>query len=192
MFGSENGPSHVQANSGCPDEASPCWQIVPDTSKSLLAADPAVIHTAPTFFGLSAEGSLELAQLAIARIYDRAARAVTVRRFLHAAATQLTTFQRATPVEASDAILEAVRTVIALQPIVDAIRKRRDEWLAHLDPKTVADPSALSAKAKLSIPDLDRAFSKTEEMLLGLSSLYKGVVGQLRFIGGDDYKMALD
>ena len=56
----------------------------------------------------------------------------------------------------------------------------------------MANPASLSAKAKLSIPDLERAFKKTEDILLELSSLYEGVIGELRFLGGDDYKGALN
>ena len=69
---------------------------------------------------------------------------------------------------------------------------RRNKWLAHLDPDTVRDPAALATKAKLSIPDLDLAFQETEKILLELSSLYEGVIGELQFLGGDDYKVALD
>jgi hypothetical protein len=44
----------------------------------------------------------------------------------------------------------------------------------------------------LTIPDLDRAFKQTEEILLELTSLYEGVIGDLRFIGDDDFEVALD
>jgi hypothetical protein len=88
-----------------------------ELAKGLLAADPAVLNTAPAFFGLTADGSLELAQMAIARIYDRTRGTVTARRFLHEAAGQLAAFQRATPKEASDAILNFAHAVIALQPL---------------------------------------------------------------------------
>jgi hypothetical protein len=42
-------------------------------------------------------------------------------------------------------------------------------WLAHLDPNTIADPNALAARAKLTMPDLDRAFNDTEQILLKLT-----------------------
>jgi hypothetical protein len=78
--------------------------------------------------------------------------------------------------------------VIALQPILDSIRNCRNAWLAHLDPRTVSDPTALAAEANLGVPDLDRAFKDTEEIVLELSSLYEGVVGKLHFLGDNDYK----
>lgn len=158
----------------------------------LLKADPYILQTSPTFFGLTIDGSLELAQMAVARLYDKTRGAVTVRSMLHEAAGQLATFQNATPREAEATIMKSALTVIALQPILDSIRKRRNEWLAHLDPQTVADPKALGARAKLTVPDLELAFQKTEEILVELYSRFEGVFGELEFIGGDDYKAALD
>src|SRR5262249_2160540 len=117
---------------------------------------------------------------------------VTIRSMLHDAARLTGSFQRATPKDAEHAILKAVAIVISLQPILSSIRRRRNEWLAHLDPATVADPHALAAKARLTVPDLEQAFRKTEDMLLELSSLYEGVIGELRFLGDDDYRVALD
>jgi hypothetical protein len=163
-----------------------------EVARGLLRADPVILQTAPTFFGLTSDGSLELAQMAVARLYDRMERTVTVKAMLFQAASQIDTFQRGDRQEVGEAILKSAQRVIALQPIVDAIRERRDKWLAHLDPATVRDPAALAAKAKLTIQDLERTFKETEEMLIELSCLYEGTFGDLRFLGGDDYEMALN
>lgn len=163
-----------------------------ELAQGLLAADPVVLETARTFFGLTVNGSLELAQMSVARIYDRTRGAVTIRSMLDEARGQLTAFKNATPKEAEAAILKATMAVDALQPILESIRNRRNAWLAHLDPRTVADPKALGVKAKLTIPDLEQAFQKTEKILVELYSRFEGVFGELRFIDGDDYNMALD
>ena len=104
----------------------------------------------------------------------------------------LNSFSRGTREEVSEAIADSKKKVAALEPILASIRQRRNSWLAHLDPRTVADPKALAARAKLTIPDLDRAFEETEEMLIRLSCAYDGTFGELKFIGGDDYETALD
>ena len=161
-------------------------------ARGLLKADPYLLQTAPTFFGLTVDGSLELAQMAVARLYDKTKRAVTIRTMLCDAAEQPSTFQNATPEEAEEVILKSVERVITIQPILDAIRRRRNEWLAHLDPETVANPAALAAKAKLTIPDLENAYSETEGIVVELFARHQGVFGELEFIGGDDYKAALD
>lgn len=138
------------------------------------------------------DGSLELAQMAVARLYDKANRAVTMQKTLDQAALEITSFQRGTKQEVSKAIADSKKVVVRLEPVLASIRQRRNKWLAHLDPRTVADPKALAARAKLTLPDLDRAFSESEEMLVKLSCLYEGTVGKLEYIGGDDYKTALD
>jgi hypothetical protein len=68
--------------------------------------------------------------------------------------------------------------VISLQPILDSIRERRNKWLAHLDPETVSDPATLTRRTKLTIPDLVRTFKETEDIVLEMSSLYEGVIGE--------------
>ena len=163
-----------------------------NVARGLLKADPYLLQTAPTFFGLTINGSLELAQMAVARLYDKTKGAVTIRTMLRDAAEQLSTFQNATPKEAEEAILKAALRVVAIQPILEAIRTRRNEWLAHLDPDIVANPTALAARAKLTMPDLEKAFSETEKTLVELFSRHQGVFGELEFIGGDDYETALD
>jgi hypothetical protein len=52
--------------------------------------------------------------------------------------------------------------------------------------------NALAAEAKLTIPDLERAFREAEEMLVKLSCFYDETVGDLEFIGGDHHETALD
>ena len=163
-----------------------------ELAKGLRQADPVILGVAPTFFGMTLDGSLEWAQMAIARMYDEAAGAVTVPNMLDLAVYEVGSFQRGSPEEINNVIAKAKSTVTGLQPMLDAIKHRRDEWLAHLDQRTVRDPTALTAKAALDVPDLERAFKETEEIVLEFSSWYEGVIGDLRFIGEDDYETALD
>jgi hypothetical protein len=130
--------------------------------------------------------------MAIARLYDKTSGAVTVQKMLAHATLEVNSFNRGTKEEVSEAIADSHKKVAELEPILESIRKRRNAWLAHLDPRTVADPKALAAHAKLTIPDLDRAFKETEEMLIKLSCAYDGTFGELKFIGGDDYETALE
>jgi AbiU2 len=161
-------------------------------ASGLAQADPEILQTAPTFFYMTIDGAVELAQIGAARLYDRASRAVTIVAMLRHAASQADTFRYGDRPRVETAIRTGVRRVIAIQPIVDVIRRRRDKWLAHLDQETVQDPAALSAKARLTIPDLERVFTETEEIVLEFSSLYEGVVGELHYLGGEDFKTALD
>jgi AbiU2 len=150
-----------------------------------------VFGVAPTFFGLTAQGDIELAQMAIARLYDRGERAVTIKAMLFRAARQLGDFQAGDRQQVNAAILKSAQRVITLQPVLDAIRQRRDKWLAHLDETTVRDPDALTASAKLTREDLERAFEETEGIYSDIERLFSGIVGKICFLGGDDYNALL-
>lgn len=155
-------------------------------AKGLLAAEPVVFGAAPTFFGLTSRGSIDLAQMAIARLYDR--KGVTVRRMLDEAKLQIKSFKKGTPQQIIAVIAKSKTAVLNLEPVLTAIRDRRNKWLAHHDPETVRDPQALSINAKLTFGDLDRAFEETEKILGWLDGLFDGRVGPIHFVGGNDYR----
>src|SRR5258705_463147 len=58
-------------------------------AKGLLSTDPVILDGARTFFGLTINGSLELAQMAIAKLYDRTKGAVTIPAMLVRATTDI-------------------------------------------------------------------------------------------------------
>ncbi len=163
-----------------------------DTARGLLNADPVLVQDAPTFFGMAIDGSLELAQMAVARLYDTTKNTMSVPKMLERAEQEAGTFQRGSGQEVRKTIAECQKIVVGLDPVIAAIGERRNAWLAHLDPNTIADPNALAARAKLTLPDLERGFKDTEEIVLKMSSLYDGTIGEPKYIGGDDYKVALD
>lgn len=163
-----------------------------DTANGLLKADPVLLQTAQTFFGLTIDGALELAQMAVARLYHNTKGTMTLPKMLKRAELEAGSFQRGKPPEVRKAIEESEKIVLGLESVLASIRERRNGWLAHLDPQTIADPKALEARAQLTIPDLERAFKETEEIILNMSSLYEGTVGELKYLDGDDYEVALN
>lgn len=163
-----------------------------DMAAGLLKTDPVLLHSSPTFFGLTIDGSLELSQMAVARLYDETKRTVTMPKFLRRAEMEAGSFQRGTPQEVRQAITESNKILDELEPVLIAIRERRNAWLAHLDPQTIRDPKALEARAKLTMPELERVFKESERILLKFSSLYDGTFGELKYIGWDDYEVALN
>jgi hypothetical protein len=161
-------------------------------AQGLLRADSAILQGASTFWGLTINGGLELAQMTIARLYDKTKGAVTVPAMLVQARSESSQFQHGPRKDVDAAISKSEETIRRLDSTIVAVRIRRNEALAHLDARTIADPKALSEKAKLTVPDLEKVLKETANVLLELSSLYDGTSGDLRFVGGHDYKSVLE
>jgi hypothetical protein len=59
-----------------------------NVARGLLRADPVILDGSRTFFGLTIDGSLELAQMAVAKLHDRTRGAVTISAMLDRVATE--------------------------------------------------------------------------------------------------------
>ena len=129
--------------------------------------------------------------MAVARLYDRTKGAVTIQAMLTRAKSEIPSFKRGGP-RVIQEITKAERAVSGLKGVLQSIHTRRNEWLAHLDPRTVSNSPALTAKALLTLPDLELALKVTEEIVLNMSSLYEAVIGDLHYLGDDDYKAVLN
>jgi hypothetical protein len=155
-------------------------------AQGLSTADPAVLQTAGAFFGLTIEGSLQLAQMIVARLYDRSKGAVTVTFMLDKAAGTGGSPQT----QMAEAIDDSKLRIERMTPILESIRRRRNKWLAHLDPETVANPRRLLQTASLTIPELAQVFKETSEILNRVQILSNVMVNFDPF-WIDDYEMAL-
>jgi hypothetical protein len=160
-------------------------------AKGLEAADPIVLQTAQTFFGLAHEASLQVSQMLAAKLFDMTNGAVTVESLLSAAASQAASFQNGRADQVLAAIDKSKNCIANLQPILKSIRKRRNKALAHLDPGSVINPRALATSAKLPIADLEKVFDQTAVILNEISCLYNGIVSVFDFVDGNDYETAM-
>jgi hypothetical protein len=154
-------------------------------SRGLLNAEPVVYGVARIFFGLTADGGVELAAMTIARLYDRSKGSVTLPRMLLQAEKEIGCFRHHSRV--SEAIGKAKSKVSGLASVLVAIKRYRDTWFAHLDPDVVVDPQALNAAVKVTLLDLYRVFDETEEIIKELTHLLDGRTGPIDFSGNDDF-----
>ena len=142
-------------------------------AKGLAGADPVVLSTSRTFFGLTLEACLQMSQMFAAKLYDKTSGAVTVKSLLDAAQSQAGMFKHGTPQEVSEAVKEAETRIAALVPILKSVQDRRNQALAHLDPRTVTNPAALDVNAKLTLADLEKVFAETGAILNEFSRLWQ-------------------
>lgn len=160
-------------------------------AKGLGEADSVVLGTAGTFFGLTVEACLHMAQMFAAKLYDETRGAVTVKSLLKAAQSQAGTFKHGTAQEVSTAIKEAETRVAGLVAILKPVKDRRNQSLAHLDPRTVIDPAGLAQRAKLTFADLGKVFDESGAILNEFSRLWEDMTTVMTLVDGTDYTGAL-
>jgi hypothetical protein len=153
----------------------------------LREAEPVVRGAAPTFFGLMSDGSAILAQMALARLYDENGGRVTIEDMLDLAAEQPCSFQGGASDEVHAAIARARSTVNSLGSVLAAITHRRNTWFAHIDPRAIRDPGGHEEKAKLTLPQLQEAFARTEEIVKEFTRLLDGRIGPIQFMDDNDF-----
>jgi AbiU2 len=164
---------------------------VSQSFRKLLETDLGIFSEAPTFFGMTVEGNIELAEMTVARLYDRSDNTVTIWSMLAQAKRESGSFTSGNEKEVCEAIEQAEAIVAELQPILAAIKHRRNKWFAHLDVRTVTDPQELNARANLQIPELEQVLRETEKIFENLERLYSGIIGPITYLGGEDYKRVI-
>jgi hypothetical protein len=118
-------------------------------ANGLKDGDSVVIGTAPTFFGLMLQSSLDSSLLFAAKLYDKTKGAITVKSLLHEAKSKAGTFKNGTSAQVFLAVKNSTDRITGIEAILNAVQKRRNEALAHLDAETVINPAGLDTSAKL-------------------------------------------
>jgi hypothetical protein len=160
-------------------------------ANGLTSADPVILATGKTFFGLTVEGNLQLAQIYAARLYDKTKGALTM--FSLVAAVKLAAQD---PKHSSkhagllNAAGEIESRIAGLESILSSIKKRRDKAFAHLDPAFL-DPQKLAASAVLSLGDLAKVFEETGRMINEVDVVLRDTTGYFELFDIHDYEMVL-
>lgn len=155
-------------------------------AKEIRAADPVVVHTAKTFFGLTHDAHIDAAQMYAAKLHDKTRGTITVRSALDEADRLAGSFV-GTSAEQVRKIVEASRLQLKeFEATLSTLEDRRNEYLAHLDRNTVLDPTELNTRATLTIDDLDHLFVETGNILNDISQIQDGSFSVLEMLDADD------
>ncbi len=149
------------------------------------------LRTAPRFFDLTLGVHADSAQLALARIFDRAS-AVSIHTLLSSALNEAGTFKHGTATDVRKAIEDAKVSIATLEPTVEAIRTRRNETIAHLDARPIVDPARYVQDGLVSYRQIDGLFDQIGAVLNKFSLLYRGAAVPLELEGAKDYEQALN
>ena len=160
-------------------------------TRGLSRADRVVLDTAPKFFDLTRDAHADEAQLAAARIFDRSS-GVSIHKLMSSALKEASSFKHGTEVEVRKLVAEAKASVMALEPIVSALRTRRNETIAHADTRPIIDPQGYVQAGRIGYRELWKLFEQTGLILNKFSLLYRGASVVLDIKGVKDYEQALD
>jgi hypothetical protein len=156
-----------------------------NAAKSLAEAaksHPVIMRVSPKFFTLTTEAHLEAAQLAAAKLFDKHNDCAGIPWLLSQAENRPKEFASKTGIELNEAIIYAEQTCAEKATVLDALKHRRDRWLAHLDKRTVRNPAQFAIDADLKYADLENLFASALEILNTMACLH----GDAGFIVFDD------
>ncbi|GAC1684700.1 MAG: hypothetical protein PVS2B2_23680 [Candidatus Acidiferrum sp.] len=159
-------------------------------TSGLSRADQAVLDTAPKFFDLTRDAHANAAQLAAARIFDQSS-GVSIYKLMSSAVNEAGTFKHGTAVEVRKLVSEAKGSVRVLEPVVSALRIRRNETIAHSDTRPIIDPKGYAQAGRIGYRELGKLFEQTGLILNKFSLLYRGASVVLDLKGVKDYEHAL-
>jgi AbiU2 len=151
----------------------------------------AVLATAPRFFKMTLGAHADSAQLAASRIFDRTGDA-SIYRLLSSALKEAGTFKQGTATQVRKLVDESKAFVAALEPIVTAVRTRRNQTIAHADARPMVDPNRYKKAGRVSYRELEGLFEQTGVILNKFSLLYQGTSAVLDLADAKDYDQALD
>jgi hypothetical protein len=157
-------------------------------SAGLSKVEPIVHGAAPTFFGVMSEGGFVMAQMCLARLYDKSRSTVTIKLLFDRASRHPEEFPSASAMQVAEAIRDSKVKVSNLGNILSAITYRRNTWFAHTSPCAINDPATHQAKAQLTVDQLQHAFTETEGIINEFGYLFDGSSGPICYLGQDDYE----
>lgn len=156
-----------------------------------LYEDPAILHVAPVFWGMTQTAHLDIAQLIAFKLFDPQSNALTVEDLLSRAEELRTSFAHGTPSQV-EAVVKVARSQIAsLAPQLKKIRAKRSRVLAHLDRTVIDNPEKLARAVALTFSDLNLIFNTAGNILNEVSVKFRDASTLYDLIDSEDYESAV-
>ena len=159
-----------------------------DICEGLGEMDPFIGNHAPVFFTYTFYGHLYSAQMYANKLFDTHGNAFTVPRFLEMARLRSSRFQHAVEKDVLAYIAEAANVIKTLEPTIEILRKRRNDFLAHISPTLVFKQELLEKARTLTMPQIRDVLLGGGKVVNQLLHMWNNSMNQLRETGTDDYK----
>jgi hypothetical protein len=159
-----------------------------DICEGLGKLDPFIGNYAPVFFTYTFYGHLYSAQMYAIKLFDAHGDAFTLPKFLEMAKLRASKFPHASEGEVLESLAEADVAVAKLQPTIKELRRRRNDFLAHISEKLVLrDPETAQSRI-LTIEQVREVLYDAGKIVNGLMQMWEKSVTQLRPRHTDDYE----
>ena len=163
-----------------------------DICKGLSEMDPIIGNDAPVFFMYTFYGHLYCAQMYANKLFDTDADAVTVPRFLEMARIRAGSFEFAEEKDVVALIAEAKIEIEKLNPTVRILRRRRNDFLAHISKKLAFNKEALRNAEKLQFGQISDVLYSGGRIVNSLLQMWNNSRNQLRETHSDDYLKVIE
>jgi hypothetical protein len=156
--------------------------------EGLADMDPFIGNHAPVFFTYTFYGHLYSAQMYANKLFDTHSGAFPVLKFLEMARVRSSKFQRASEKQFLAYIAKAEAVISKLMPTIRVLRKRRNDFLAHISPTLVFTPEQLRQAKTLTMPEIRDVVYSGGRIVNQLLIMWNNSSNQLRETHTDDYK----
>jgi hypothetical protein len=152
-----------------------------------------VAGISPVFFQLTLRAHSHEAFLHLSRLLDRKRRNLRLGALLDCAEEHAGKFEKADSAHVRSSILpELRRRLEELDRRAEPVLKRRNTFLAHLDPRAVADFEAVASESKLTIGELEDFYTEAGEIVNAISRPYRDSQNLMELMGWDDFKRLVE
>jgi hypothetical protein len=157
-----------------------------------LAAKPDVSRASPYFFTRTLRAHIREAYMHLAKLFDPSPSAIRLVSLLNAAGENAGRFKKARPEDVRKLVTEQTNVLNGLNEAAKPVIAKRNEILAHTDPRAVADFKALENEHRITLGEMDRLFTESGKVVNAVYGPYADAEWQLEPIGWDDLKYLVD
>ncbi|HXL21534.1 MAG TPA: hypothetical protein VOA78_03635 [Candidatus Dormibacteraeota bacterium] len=157
--------------------------------EGLADMDPFIGNYAPVFFIYTFYGDIYAAQMYANKLFDTHGEAITIPKFLEMARLKASKFKHGAEKVVLAYIAEADNAIKdQLHPTIEALRGRRNKFLAHISPELAFEREKLQKAKAVTMPQIREVLYEGGKIVNGLLLMWNNSANQLRETNRDDYK----
>jgi hypothetical protein len=155
----------------------------------MITSEPAISQVAPTFWGLTINAHLDIAQLLAFKLFDSRAGTLTLSVLLSHAEQNPTIFANTSHARLAAAIQIARTQISSLKKPLTRIAAKRNRLIAHLDQLIVNNPKKLEKAIAVTFSDLNYAFFIAAAVLNEMKVKFQDAMSDFELLYSSDYEM---